>query len=61
MAKNTCAICKKTEETPMRMGANYEVKADNGKVLKFWMCNPCAIPLSPPQGPITIQDPALKV
>jgi len=61
MATHTCAICSKTEEAPMRMGADYQVRGEDGTVLKFWMCNPCAFPLGPQQGPINVQDPRLKV
>jgi hypothetical protein len=45
----------------MRLGADYEVRGADGTVLKFWMCNPCAIPLGPLQGPITVEDPRTKV
>jgi hypothetical protein len=30
-------------------------------ILSFWMCDRCAIPLGPGQGPIDIDDPTLKV
>lgn len=60
MAKNVCIACK-TEEAPTTKGANYEAKSNSGYVVKFWLCNRCAIPLGPPQGPIDMDDPRLKV
>jgi hypothetical protein len=63
MAKNVCVSCGTEEDSKdyKKRGANYEAKSSGGTVVKFWMCNPCAIPLGPPQGPITVQDPTLKV
>jgi hypothetical protein len=56
MAINICISCK-TEEGPTRKGAQYEAKANTGFTVKFWLCNKCAIPLGPPQGPIDLDPP----
>jgi len=60
MAQNLCVVCKKPEEKPTRFGADYNVQADSGTQLTFWMCNDCAIPLGPPQGPINYPKSALR-
>jgi hypothetical protein len=56
----TCLLCKK-EEAPDVPGATYSATGENGMLLSFWMCDACAIPLGPGQGPIDIDDPTLSV
>jgi hypothetical protein len=56
----TCLLCKK-EEAPDVPGATYSATGENGMLLSFWMCDQCAIPLGPGQGPIDIDDPTLSV
>ncbi len=52
--KEVCLTCKR-EKTPQLFGAWYDAKGTNGMLLRFWMCNPCAIPLGPTQGPIDME------
>lgn len=54
----TCLLCKK-EESPQLPGATYTATGQNGMVLQFWLCDACAIPLGPGQGPLDIDDPTL--
>lgn len=50
MAQNRCEMCKRPE-TPTHMGAFYDALGSNGmRLLHFWVCNECAIPLGPRQG-----------
>lgn len=58
--KNVCLHCKKSEGPGLR-GAVFHAQGDNGMQLTFWMCEPCAIALSPSQGKITLQDPTTRV
>ena len=54
--KTVCLSCKKPE-SPQLQGSTYEGKGHNGMLVKFWLCNPCAIPLGPSgQGPINMPD-----
>lgn len=46
-----CIGCAGTE-APTRRGAVYELRSDRGETLTAWICNDCAIPLGPPQGPV---------
>jgi hypothetical protein len=57
--KNECLNCKKPEGAVK--GAMFHAKGENGMLLDFWMCEPCAIKLSPSQGKITLQDPTTRV
>jgi hypothetical protein len=52
--KEVCLTCKR-EAAPQVFGAWYDAKGSNGMLLRFWMCNQCAIPLGPPQGPIDMK------
>lgn len=53
---NLCAMCKQPEG-PDRLGNFYDAVSENGmRLVHFWVCNPCAIPLGVGQGPI---DPEL--
>lgn len=56
----TCLLCKK-EEAPDVPGATYAATGENGMILSFWLCDQCAIPLGPGQGPLDIDDPTLNV
>jgi len=48
-----CISCQRTIDPPNLRGTLYTCKGDsNGSVIQFWMCNPCAIPMGPSQGPI---------
>lgn len=49
--KEVCLSCKR-EATPNIFGTWYDAKGGNGMLLRFWMCNKCAIPLGPKQGPV---------
>lgn len=55
-----CLLCKK-EEAPDLPGATYTSNGDNGMIISFWMCDRCAIPLGPGQGPIDVDDPTTSV
>jgi hypothetical protein len=57
---SSCLRCGKTESASAQ-GATFTATGDNGMVLTFWMCEPCAIDCSPGQGPITLKDPTLRV
>ena len=57
---NTCLACKQPE-SPQRMGSRFDAKGQNGMLIQLWLCNKCAIPLGPSQGPIDMDDPTLKV
>lgn len=47
---NRCVMCKRPEG-PMRMGAFYDGLGENGmRLVHFWVCNECALPLGPRQG-----------
>lgn len=52
--KEVCLTCKR-EKSPQLFGAWYDARGANGMLLRFWMCNPCAIPLGPTQGPIDME------
>lgn len=48
----TCTICKRPESAD-RFGDYFEAVAENGmRLVHFWVCHECAIPLGPGQGPI---------
>ena len=57
---NECISCHELEG-PDRQGATFTSNGDNGMVITFWMCNPCAVPLGPGQGPIDMDDPTTRV
>lgn len=59
-AVTACLVCKK-EEAPDLPGATYHATGENGMILTFWMCDGCAIPLGPGQGPLDIDDPTTNV
>ena len=59
-APNVCVSCKEPE-SPARPGGRFKAQGDNGMVLAFWMCDRCAIPLGPGQGPIDLDDPTTRV
>jgi hypothetical protein len=45
-------MCKQPEG-PERFGNFYDAVSENGmRLIHFWVCNPCAIPLGVGQGPI---------
>ena len=49
---NVCTMCKEPE-SPERMGNFYDAVSQNGmRLVHFWVCNPCAIPLGIGQGEI---------
>jgi hypothetical protein len=52
--KEVCLSCKR-EASPQLFGTWYNAKGDNGMLVAFWMCNPCAIPLGVSQGPIDMK------
>lgn len=60
MELQTCLTCG-NEEGPDVPGATFTANGTNGMMLRFWMCNPCAIKLGPDQGPITLEDPSTRV
>jgi hypothetical protein len=52
--ETVCLSCKKSK-SPTLMGSTYEGLGENGMRVRFWVCNPCAIPLGPGgQGPINM-------
>lgn len=53
---HTCISCKKTEGGEV-VGSTYVSTGDNGMIVRFWMCDECALPLGPGQGPIDMDDP----
>lgn len=55
-APNSCIACKRTEGGPVA-GVSYVSNGDNGMIVRFWMCDECALKLSPGQGPIDMDDP----
>lgn len=57
---NTCLSCKKAE-APNLPGATFTSSGDNGMIVTFWLCDQCAIPLGPGQGPIDMDDPTQRV
>jgi len=57
---NECVVCKQLEG-PDRAGATFTSNGDNGMIITFWMCNECAVPLGPGQGPIDMDDPTTRV
>lgn len=57
--KNECLSCKAKEGAAR--GSTFKGTAENGMVVTFWLCDPCAVRLSPGQGPITLQDPTTRV
>ena len=57
MATNVCILCGKPNET----GATYELQSDRLEKLTAWICNDCAIPLGPPQGPVVPYKKGMKL
>jgi hypothetical protein len=54
--KPVCLSCKKPESAQL-MGSTYQGQGENGMRVKFWLCNPCAVPLGPSgQGPINMPE-----
>lgn len=54
---NVCTMCKQPEG-PDRLGNFFNAISKSGmRLINFWVCNPCAIPLGVGQGPI---DPDLE-
>ncbi|QSQ16424.1 hypothetical protein [Myxococcus landrumensis] len=53
---HTCISCKKTEGGEV-VGSTYVSTGDNGMIVRFWMCDECALPLGPGQGPIDMDEP----
>lgn len=51
MATPLCILCAKPK-SDQRPGATYELQSDRLEKLTAWICNDCAIPLGPPQGPV---------
>ncbi len=58
--ENQCLACK-TSEGPATPGATFTSNGDNGMIVTFWLCDPCALPLGPGQGPITLEDPSTRI
>ncbi|MCP3101857.1 hypothetical protein LZ198_23550 [Myxococcus sp. K15C18031901] len=52
----TCISCKKPEGGDV-VGSIYVSTGDNGMIVRFWMCDECALPLGPGQGPIDMDEP----
>ena len=48
-------------ESPDLHGSMFTSNGENGMIITFWMCESCAIPLGPVQGPIDIDDPTTRV
>jgi hypothetical protein len=59
-APNVCISCKRTEG-PTVSGGTFTSAGDNAMSITFWMCESCAIPLGPSQGPIDLDDPTTRV
>ena len=58
---NTCISCQREIQPPALRGTLYTCTGESaGNTITFWMCNPCAIPLGPSQGPILKIDPKQK-
>lgn len=54
---NLCVSCQREIDPPNLRGTFYTCKGEtSGNIIQFWMCNPCAIPLGPSQGPIPKTD-----
>ena len=54
MASNPQAVCISCAgvESAQRVGAFFDLQSPEGEALRVWLCNDCAIPLGPPQGPV---------
>ena len=54
MADEISAVCVSCAgvESKDRYGAFFNLRSEGGDALRVWLCNDCAIPLGPPQGPI---------
>jgi len=46
-----CIACTALE-SPERPGAFFDVRSEHGESMRVWLCDQCAIPLGPAQGPI---------
>jgi hypothetical protein len=57
---NACISCKR-EEAADNPGSKYTSNGENTMVVTFWMCDRCALPLGPGQGPIDLDDPTTRV
>lgn len=56
-AQHTCISCRKAEGGAV-VGSSYLSNGDNGMIVRFWMCDDCAMKYGPSQGPIDMDDPA---
>jgi|GEM_PF-3897747 len=54
---HTCLSCKKTEGGEV-IGSTYTSTGENGMIVRFWMCDACALKMGPDQGPIDMDAPA---
>ena len=53
---NLCTMCHKAEGSD-RYGTFYDAVSESGmRLLHFWVCNDCAIPLGPGQGGVVGRD-----
>lgn len=55
-----CIACG-SPASEQRPGAQYELTSDRLEKLTAWICNECAIPLGPPQGPVVPYRKGMKV
>ncbi len=53
---HTCISCKRTESGAVA-GSTFISNGDNGMIVRFWMCDDCAMKHGPGQGPIDMDDP----
>lgn len=54
---HTCLSCKKAEGGDV-IGSTYTSTGENGMIVRFWMCDACALTMGPDQGPIDMDEPA---
>ena len=55
-APNACIHCKRPESGDV-VGSTFTSNGENGMIVRFWMCDDCALKLGPGQGPIDMDDP----
>lgn len=53
--QRVCLSCKKPEGAVS--GSSYISNGDNGMIVRFWLCDDCAMTLGPSQGPIDMDEP----
>ncbi|WNG33364.1 hypothetical protein F0U60_06745 [Archangium minus] len=57
--QHVCLSCKKPEGGAVS-GSSYISNGDNGMIVRFWLCDDCAMTLGPSQGPIDMDEPEAR-